>query len=358
MLMLTDVHYANAIQGMIIGVFVPFTLGLFFIFQARKTKAKLLFYYGLATFITFFTGLSVPVDFITILITGNNMDGQLFHYLMRTTPPISSILYSYVMAEILIPKKKWYFLYLVLAVNILYLLDLYIFRWTPVITIRPEDQFPPLLPGEDFLQSIHFSPFVNRWWLNMWATAIAFGIGLLYKNIGTKGIIRKKYFFLSAYFIIISVLQIIRPFLMNLFGNIGYWTHGIIYLITYVLVYLGLRAEPEERKKKVKKEIKLKDSLFRIIERPEQITDEEVSYYREQKICLMCKGKVTGFNIFLCPNCEALYHEDCARALTNMENSCWVCDDPIDKTKPAKPFKKVEEKKDDEVKNNKKLIQN
>jgi hypothetical protein len=131
----------------------------------------------------------------------------------------------------------------------------------------------------------------------------------------------------------------------------------IIALASFLLSYLALRAEPEQPKKRVKKTITSKDSLFRIVERPEYITDEEVSYYREQKICLMCKGKVIGFNIFLCPNCEALYHEDCARALSNIENACWVCNNPIDEEKPAIPFKKVEEKKDIKLKHKNKLTQ-
>ena len=85
--------------------------------------------------------------------------------------------------------------------------------------------------------------------------------------------------------------------------------------------------------------MKIEESLFRLTKRPAQITEEEVTYYKEQKICMICKGKVSGFNIFLCPNCETIYHEECARALGDAENACWVCNKPIDKSKPSKPFK-------------------
>ncbi|MFX0049485.1 MAG: hypothetical protein ACFE8G_15210, partial [Candidatus Hermodarchaeota archaeon] len=215
MLMLSDLDYMNAIRAMIIAVFIPFILGLFFIFQARRTKAKLLFYFGIAVFITFFTGLWT-LDFITILLTGHNMDGQLYHFLIRTTPPISFFLMSYIVAEILTPKKKWYFISITLALNVLYLLDLYIFVWTPVITIYPEDI--GLLPGARFLISMHRSAFADRWWIFSWTISIAAGLGILYKNIGMKGIIRKKYFFLSSSFIIIGVLELIRPSLPTWFG--------------------------------------------------------------------------------------------------------------------------------------------
>ena len=33
------------------------------------------------------------------------------------------------------------------------------------------------------------------------------------------------------------------------------------------------------------------------------------------------------------------YCGNCARVLTNLENVCWVCDVPIDYSKPVKQFK-------------------
>ncbi|KKM81536.1 hypothetical protein LCGC14_1328740 [marine sediment metagenome] len=58
----------------------------------------------------------------------------------------------------------------------------------------------------------------------------------------------------------------------------------------------------------------------------------------------MCKGRVGGFNTFICTECEALYCEKCARTLSNLENMCWVCNTPFDVTKPSKPYKKEEER--------------
>ncbi|MFX1307766.1 MAG: hypothetical protein ACFFDG_13220, partial [Promethearchaeota archaeon] len=53
-----------------------------------------------------------------------------------------------------------------------------------------------------------------------------------------------------------------------------------------------------------------------------------------------------GFNTYICTGCDALYCENCARALSNAENACWVCNEPIDKSKPSKPFKLTEEFED------------
>jgi len=96
-----------------------------------------------------------------------------------------------------------------------------------------------------------------------------------------------------------------------------------------------------------KDETKLHD-LLGTFTRPQKVTEEEVMISKEKKICLVCKGKVGGYN-FLCTECGAFYCEKCAHALTNLENVCWVCDMPFDKSKPSKPFEKAEEEIDIEI---------
>ena len=39
---------------------------------------------------------------------------------------------------------------------------------------------------------------------------------------------------------------------------------------------------------------------------------------------------------FICTECEAFYCVNCAQAISNLENLCWVCSTPIDATKPVK----------------------
>ncbi|MFX1418799.1 MAG: hypothetical protein ACFE9N_07765, partial [Promethearchaeota archaeon] len=308
MLMLTDIAFTNALIKSV-NFFLGCTLGLFYIFQGRKTNSKLLFYYGINVIGFNGLGLGVFIDFITVLITGHNMDGQLKFYLVWGPAVITNIFFVYVFAEILIPKKKWYFLSLILILNTLYLLDLFIIHWTPHIIIYP------VTPGEALVQ-VHFALYqfgqIFPWrFMAFSASYIVFiGVGLLYKAFGIKGMIRKKYIYLSTGMIVLGIDMIYGyTYLEDAFGYTGAIIRAIIQLTITIFAYLGLRAEPEQRKKKVKKKLITKDSLFRIVERPEQITEEEVTYYREQKICLVCKGKVEGFNIFLCPNCEALYHE-------------------------------------------------
>ena len=83
-----------------------------------------------------------------------------------------------------------------------------------------------------------------------------------------------------------------------------------------------------------------------------QIIEEKVTISKEKKICLVCRGEAFGFS-YAC-KCGANYCENCARALTNLENVCWACETQIDYSKPVKQFKKEEERVKAEVKPKKK----
>jgi len=59
-----------------------------------------------------------------------------------------------------------------------------------------------------------------------------------------------------------------------------------------------------------------------------QQTEAEVTTFKEKKICLVHKGPVAG-NIYLCPQCDALYCVKCAGALKQAGEKCWQCGAPI-----------------------------
>jgi len=71
-----------------------------------------------------------------------------------------------------------------------------------------------------------------------------------------------------------------------------------------------------------------------------QVTEEKLAISKEIKICLVCRGEVFGFS-YIC-KCGANYCENCAHALTNLENMCWACEETIDYSKPVKPYKEEE----------------
>ncbi len=67
-----------------------------------------------------------------------------------------------------------------------------------------------------------------------------------------------------------------------------------------------------------------------------QVKEKQITIHKERKICIVCKGDILGY-MYAC-NCDALYCEKCARALTEIENLCWICNNPIDITKSIKPY--------------------
>jgi tetratricopeptide (TPR) repeat protein len=67
-----------------------------------------------------------------------------------------------------------------------------------------------------------------------------------------------------------------------------------------------------------------------------RIVEEKVEVHKERKICMICKGGVSRY-IYVC-DCNAIYCESCVKALINLENACWVCESPIDQSKPVKHF--------------------
>ena len=97
-----------------------------------------------------------------------------------------------------------------------------------------------------------------------------------------------------------------------------------------------------------RKRDKLQDFMKHITHmKPKKLTEEEITFYREEKICLVCKDKTSRF-IYICPTCEAIYCVKCSTALSSLENACWVCNTAFDESKPVKPFKIEEKKKKDD----------
>ncbi|TFF98318.1 MAG: hypothetical protein EU541_06960 [Promethearchaeota archaeon] len=77
--------------------------------------------------------------------------------------------------------------------------------------------------------------------------------------------------------------------------------------------------------------------------RPQKVTEEEVSVSKEKKICLICKGKLER-SIYICPECNTFYCQNCANTMCNLENACWVCEIPFDESKPVNLPKKHKER--------------
>ena len=234
------------------------------------------------------------------------------------------------------PKKKWYILSFYIVTSIIF--EFFLFFDTKNVFI-----FTLNNPGEELIDSNFNRTHVCFYIIvvDLIAILIFLGLGCLIRAIQSEGIIRKKFLYLSIgyniFFICATFDALFAPGPVLFIGRLVMMTFS-------VWMYLGLREEPEEKVKlKPKKEVKIRGDLFRIAKtRLGEITEEEVSISKEKRICLVCKGKVIRYNVFICV-CNTFYCEKCAHALENLENACWVCEAPIDESKPVKSFKKVDE---------------
>ena len=289
-------------------------IGLFFIYKAIKVKAKLLDIAGLVMFFTGMLYFGPFVDFLLVVFTGKNLNppylvGVLAY--MWVAPGI--ILTTYIGAELLVPDKKWYIVGFYIGLGIVFLFFLFFDAQNAFIVTLDT-------PGEDLID-VNFKrlhPCYIMSVICLLSVLIFLGIGFMIKGIRSQGILRKKSIYLSIGF---TTFVVFGAFESSIAPGIGLVIirSGMVSMALWL--YLGLKEESIK--------VPLKKS---------EITEEEVSFSKEKKICLVCKGKISGFNIYVCPECEAIYCATCAKAIIDLENMCWACDCTIDESQPIKPY--------------------
>lgn len=123
--------------------------------------------------------------------------------------------------------------------------------------------------------------------------------------------------------------------------------YGFIFTVIVIILFFRSRHILFEKEKRIKHPSGLTErkGFLNIFTKPQNLSEEEISVSKERKVCLVCKGKVLGFNSFIC-KCDAIYCQNCARTLSEMENACWVCNAALDETKPVK---RVKEEKTKEI---------
>ncbi|MFX0101065.1 MAG: hypothetical protein ACFFCS_15935 [Candidatus Hodarchaeota archaeon] len=142
---------------------------------------------------------------------------------------------------------------------------------------------------------------------------------------------------LMAVYIIISILQLIIV------------EAPIIYIITTgIFTTFMIIAQTGTVRPETSKESEL--AFLGMFNKPQKLTEEEISVSKEKQICLVCKGEISREN-YVCPNCKAFYCERCTNALKDLENACWSCNTPFDPTKPVKikPLEEIKAELADEV---------
>ncbi|MFX0101165.1 MAG: hypothetical protein ACFFCS_16440 [Candidatus Hodarchaeota archaeon] len=147
----------------------------------------------------------------------------------------------------------------------------------------------------------------------------------------------------SVVFILIFILGISFLANMKIINIFSFIIIIGILVVSIVLAYSIYRTISLLKTQNVPKKEEETRDVLEIFTKRQRVTEEEVSYHREQKICLVCKTKVSRIT-YICPECDALYCSKCSDALSDLENACWACYAPFDPNKPVK----IEKREDDE----------
>jgi len=325
-------------------LFVLLFCGLFGAFLAqksRKSSAKLLLPIGLSILFAGLLYLGQVIDFFTILLTGDNVKNAnlSFAMVLGISLPLAGFFSLYGSTKLLKIRIKNIIvpIYLIVCILLAILSFLY-------LNVNFKLKYPEI-SGEDLIQFdvVPLSPFFLIFFTIIGSSYFSIcGIGFLYGSIKKKGLVGKKFLFLSIGNFLYLICATI-DFLLILGFFFVLVRSAVIFSV--ILWYYGLREEPEVIKKiEPKREVEVEESLFRISKRPKHITEEEIMFHKEQEICLVCKGKTVRL-MYICPKCKALYCFKCSEALSTLENMCWVCNTPFDESKPSRPYKKEENEK-------------
>jgi len=210
--------------------------GLFFLYKSRKSGARILTILGVVNILAGLMYLGVFTDFLVVLVTGSNLDNTyglvgILSYIWFAPVMILAI---YIGVELLTPKKKWYFLILVIILSVVF--EIFFF-------LEPLDTFnfvDPVIKGETLIDyNVNmFTPAGIIMAILLLVVLIILGFGFLIKSIKSGGDLKRSFFLLSIgsiCFCIFGLLEgLTAPGLMVVFVRIGY-------LISFWLMYYGLK---------------------------------------------------------------------------------------------------------------------
>lgn len=207
--------------------------GIFFIYKARKTNAKILNYLGLANLFAGLMYLGVFIDFLYMLTIKTNIDNTngivgILSYIWLAPAIITSI---YIGAELQIPKFKWYIVILFVILSIIFEI---------LIFIYPLSAFN-FVPRAELLIDYNVKVFSIAGILMaifLLSVIILLGIGFLVKSVQSTGILRKKFLLLSLGSIFFCVFGLLEGL-----SELGYAVIfvRIGYLSSFWFMYYGLK---------------------------------------------------------------------------------------------------------------------
>ncbi|MFW9826784.1 MAG: hypothetical protein ACFFEY_04080 [Candidatus Thorarchaeota archaeon] len=239
--------------------------GAYFYYKSKQYDIRLLSYLAIMIFFIGFMWLGPIVDFATIVFTTVNMDNSygLYSILSYMWVPIPLVFAILISTQILVPNRKWYIISIYLVLGIIFELFVFFDTKNSFLYDNPEHpgwslidaRFNITSPAFVLISIFDFSVLLN-------------GIGFLLKGVQTRGIIRRKNWYLSFGFFIFVFFT-----MFDLFVAPGFSLYIVRIGINFCFLffYLGLKEESIRPKKLLpKKQAKIEDSLFLFTEKPNQ----------------------------------------------------------------------------------------
>ncbi|TFG03343.1 MAG: hypothetical protein EU539_12345 [Promethearchaeota archaeon] len=225
----------NGITAM--GVFLfSILFGLFFLYRSRKLRADLLLFLGTTYIFAGLVYLGDTLDFITILLTGTNMDNStgiigLINWMWFPGAILSAI---YISAELLFPEKKRHVVAFYAVLSIIFEIFLFLDPFGSVTYTNPVPAGSDLINDNLVEDSVVF--FIAL--IFLLSVLLLLGVGFLIRAIKSSGDIRRNFLFLSIGAFIYTIGGILdgllSPGIILIFSRSGM-------ILSAWLFYLGIR---------------------------------------------------------------------------------------------------------------------
>ena len=199
--MVTTIGYLDGLTAT--GIIISSVLfGLFSFYKARKLEARLLAVAGLLMVFVGCFYLGPTCDFLSLLITGNNLNPpELYVYLsyMWVAPVIVTAMY--LGSELMLPEKKWIIVGIYFLLGVIF--EYFLFFQTEATFIFPLE---PAEPGQ-IIDSKYIRASVGFMLVALFlgSALIFLGIGFFIKARQATGELRKKFTYLSIAFVVFVV---------------------------------------------------------------------------------------------------------------------------------------------------------
>jgi hypothetical protein len=231
---LTLVGWINGISASALVIF-GVALGLFIIYKANKTKAKLLYCVGSAILFLGLGWLGNIVDFIIIISTGSNIaNPEIYIILSMVWFPPAILSAVYVGSELLIPEKKRYIIAIYVVLGVMFELFLFLDTGGSFTFVYPSPR------GSDLIdESMVFTSPLGIIFLFLSLTVIViWGLGFSIKALQSSGAIRKNFLLMSIGSYLFTIFGILDTF-GGLFPSIVLVLIRIGILSSFWIIYFG-----------------------------------------------------------------------------------------------------------------------